>query len=81
MKLKDRGIKIHVADIKDDVQLISILAGVDTVISAIGLGAQLDQIPLVNAAKKAGVKGFVLCGFITVCPPGGVMWIRDQVCI
>jgi len=74
-------VKIHFAEIKDDPQLASILAGVDTVISAIGPGAQLEQIPLADAAKKADVKRFVPCAFITVCPPGGVMWIRDQVCI
>jgi hypothetical protein len=57
-----------------------ILADIDVVISAVGPGAQLDQIPLADAAKKAGVKRFVPCAFMTVCPPGGVMWIRDQVC-
>jgi hypothetical protein len=79
LKLKDRGVKIHVAEIKDDIQLAIILAGIDTVISTIGPGAWLDQIPLADAAKKAGVQRFVPCAFITVCPPGGVMWIRDQV--
>ncbi|KAI9836375.1 MAG: hypothetical protein M1819_001404 [Sarea resinae] len=78
MKLKDRGVKTHVAEIKDGAQLAGILAGVDTVISAVGPDAQLDQIPLADAAKKAGVKRFVPCGFMIVCPPGGVMFIRDE---
>ncbi|TVY42056.1 Isoflavone reductase-like protein [Lachnellula subtilissima] len=78
LKLRDRGVKIHFAEIKDDPQLASILAGIDTVISTIGPGAQLEQIPLADAAKKADVKRFVPCAFITVCPSGGVMWIRDQ---
>ncbi|OQD84177.1 hypothetical protein PENSOL_c131G06012 [Penicillium solitum] len=44
----------------------------------VGPAEQQDQIPLAKAAKKAGVKGFVPCGFITVCPPGGIMWLRDE---
>lgn len=59
LKLKDRGVKIHVAEIKDDAPLAGILASVGTVISTIGPGAQLDQILLADAAKKAGVKRFV----------------------
>jgi nucleoside-diphosphate-sugar epimerase len=38
----------------------------------------LLQLPLVDAAAKAGVKRFVPCAFITVCPPGGIMNLRDQ---
>jgi uncharacterized protein YbjT (DUF2867 family) len=59
-------------------KLVPLLEGIDTVISAISAGDQLEQIPLVDAAKKAGVKRFVPCGFITVCPPGGVMRLRDD---
>lgn len=81
MELSNRGVKIHVAEMKDDAQLASILAGIDTVISVVGPEAQLEQIPLVDAVKKAGVKRFVPCAWMTICPPGGVMWIRDQVCI
>jgi hypothetical protein len=80
LKLKERGVKIHVAKIKDDAQLASILAGVDTMICTLAPDALFEQIPLADAAKKAGVKRFVPCAFMTVCPPGGVMWIRDQVC-
>jgi hypothetical protein len=80
LKLRDRGVKIHVAEMNDDVQLAGILAGINTVISTVGPESQLEQIPLVDASKKAGVKRFVPCAWITVCPPGGVMWIRDQVC-
>jgi len=79
LRLQNRGVKIYIAEIKDDAHLAATLTGIDTVISAIGRGVQTDEIPLANAAKKAGVKRFVPCAFITVCPPGGVMWIRDQV--
>lgn len=40
---------------------------------------QQSQISLANAAKKAGVKRFVPCGFGVVAPPGGVMRLRDLV--
>jgi hypothetical protein len=81
LNLKDRGIKVHVAETKDGAGLAAILTGIDTVISAIGPNGQLEQIPLADAAKKAGVKRFVPCAWMTVCPPGGVMWVRDLVCI
>lgn len=55
-----------------------LLEGIDTVISAIGPTAQFAQFPLITAAKRAGVKRFVPCGFTTICPPGGVMLIRDD---
>lgn len=60
-------------------QLIEVLAGIDVVISCVGPAEQQDQIPLAKAAKKCGVKRFIPCGFITVAPPGGVMWLRDEV--
>lgn len=50
-------------------------------ISTITAGSQLAQISLIDAAKKAGVKRFIPCGFITVAPAGGVMKLRDDVCL
>jgi hypothetical protein len=41
--------------------------------------ALLEQISIVTAAKEAGVKRVVPCGFATVCPEGGVMKLRDRV--
>lgn len=60
-------------------ELVAALEEIEVVISCVGPAEQQDQIPLAKAAKKAGVKRFVPCGFITVCPPGGVMWLRDEV--
>lgn len=60
-------------------ELVNALEEIEVVISCVGPAEQQDQIPLAKAAKKAGVKRFVPCGFITVCPPGGVMWLRDEV--
>jgi hypothetical protein len=58
---------------------VPILKDIDIVISAIDAGSQLSQLNLVDASKRAGVKRFVPCAFITVAPPGGIMDLRDQV--
>ncbi|KAL1968344.1 hypothetical protein VTN77DRAFT_1873 [Rasamsonia byssochlamydoides] len=78
--LRDRNVDIRVADITTDSveTLAQTLSDIHTVISAIGPDAQLAQLRLVDAAKAAGVKRFVPCGFTTVAPPGGVMMIRDE---
>lgn len=59
-------------------ELTKLLKGFDTVISSIDAGSQLAQFNLVDAAAAAGVKRFVPCGFTTICPPGGIMVIRDH---
>ena len=80
IKLQERGISIRKCDLKaPEEQLIEALADIDVVISCVGPAEQQDQIPLAKAAKKVGVKRFIPCGFITVAPPGGVMWLRDEV--
>ncbi|KAL2830659.1 hypothetical protein BJY01DRAFT_240331 [Aspergillus pseudoustus] len=77
--LQDKGVHIRKCDLKSsEDELEKVLQGVDVVISCVGSAEQQDQIPLANAAKKAGVKRFIPCGFITVAPPGGIMWLRDE---
>ncbi|KAJ5272499.1 hypothetical protein N7478_007624 [Penicillium angulare] len=79
LRLQDRGIAIRKCDLKaSEEQLIEALAEIDVVISCVGPAEQQDQIPLAKAAKAAGVKRFIPCGFITIAPPGGVMWLRDE---
>lgn len=79
-KLQERGVQIRKGDLKaPEEHLIEALAEIDVVISCVGPAEQQDQIPLAKAAKKVGVKRFIPCGFITVAPPGGVMWLRDEV--
>ena len=76
----ERGVKITVADITGPVdELATVLRGFDVVISAIDALSMHAQENLVTAAKQAGVKRFVPCAFITVCPPGGVFRLRDEV--
>lgn len=81
-ELKARGVALRVADITaPEEELVSALAGIDILISAIGPHDLLQQKTLVRAAKSAGVKRFVPCAFITVAPPKGVMLLRDEVLI
>ena len=78
--LQERGAHIRRCDLRgSEDSLVDALSGIDVVISCVGPSEQQDQIPLAKAAKKAGVKRFVPCGFITVAPPGGIMWLRDEV--
>ncbi|KAF9891535.1 hypothetical protein FE257_004002 [Aspergillus nanangensis] len=75
---KARGVEIVPADLQgrhDD--LVSILKGMDVVISTIHYESLNDEIPLANAAKAAGVKRYVPCFWATV-GPRGVMRLRDR---
>jgi len=77
--LQERGVEVRVGDARDPVDtLIESFEGIETVICTLPPTAYLAHIPLANAAKKAGVKRFIPCGFITVAPPGGVMLLRDH---
>ncbi|KAN0112330.1 isoflavone reductase family protein [Hyaloscypha variabilis] len=79
LDLVKRGVKVLIADISSPIdELVPLLKGFDVFISAISGMALLAQMNIVSAAKEAGVKRFVPCGFATVCPPGGVMKLRDQ---
>ena len=59
-------------------ELATLLHGYDAILSAVAAEAQLEQLVLVDAAAKAGIKRFVPCEFTTVSPPGGVMDLRNQ---
>lgn len=59
--------------------LASTVSRVDILVSAIGYNDLLQQSSLVRAAKDAGIKRFVPCAFITICPPKGVIRLRDEV--
>ncbi|KAL9090299.1 MAG: hypothetical protein Q9165_005332 [Trypethelium subeluteriae] len=78
-EFEKQGLEIRIGDPADGAEaLVPILKDIHTVISGIDALSQTTQLSLVQAAKKAGVKRFVPCAFITVCPPGGIMWIRDE---
>ena len=77
--LRDRGVKVVATDLTGPQEaLVSILTGIDVVVSCIVFSSIHDQVPLAEAAKKAGVKRFVPCNFGTPAPRGA-MWLNDQV--
>ncbi len=76
--MKGKGVKVVGVDLKGPKEdLERAIAGIDIVISAVNYQGLKDQIPLVDAAKKAGVKRFIPCHFATVCAPRGVMSLHD----
>ncbi|KAJ4258887.1 hypothetical protein NW762_007974 [Fusarium torreyae] len=76
--LKQKGIKIVEADLQGPQEaLVSALDGIDVVICVLPPDSTSDQIPLVDAALKAGVKRFVPNMWATLSPPRGVMRIRN----
>ncbi|KAM0426092.1 hypothetical protein ACHAPT_008723 [Fusarium lateritium] len=79
VELKNRGVKVVPADLKGPQDtLVSLLSGIDVVISAIYFGSLADEIPLADAAKRAGVKRFVQSALMVVIPPKGVVDFREK---
>lgn len=80
--LKRKGVTIIEADLSGpEAALTLALAETDVVISAIYGGSLMDEIPLINASKAAGVKRYLPCFFATVAPPKGALRLRDMVII
>lgn len=78
--LEKKGVIIRQCDLTaPEDELAEALKGMDIVVSSVGPSDQHIQINIATAAKAAGVKRFIPCGFITVCAPGGIMWLRDEV--
>lgn len=78
-KLAEKGVKIVAADLtRAQDELTKTLVGVDVVISTIYGGNLMDEIPLINASKSAGVKRYLPCFFATVAPPKGGLQLRDM---
>lgn len=76
-RLVARGVMILEVDTENEIDP-SLLKPFEIVLSCIGPEGQLSQLNLATASKAAGVKRFVPCGYITICPPGGIMENRDQ---
>lgn len=78
-RLKDRGGEIRPFDLSGPKEpLVEALRDIDVLISVIAATDQNAQIPLATATKKAQVKRFVPCAFITFVPLGRMM-LRDWV--
>ena len=81
LALQDRGVKVVSADLNaPENELVELLRGIHTVISAISASDLSAQIPLANAAKVAGVERFLPCCYGTVLPPEGILALRETVC-
>jgi uncharacterized protein YbjT (DUF2867 family) len=78
-KLSSRGVSIRAFSITDPhATLVSSLADIDILICCIsGTDETLQQIPLADAAKEAGVKRFIPSAWLPVIPPGGIHILRD----
>ena len=76
--IREKGIELRALDLDStEDSIVTALAGIDILISAVGPRAQLSQIPLAFAAKRAGIKRFVPCAFAPIVPVG-VHRSRDQ---
>lgn len=60
-------------------EITKALHGTDVVISTIYGGSVMDEVPLINAAKAAGVQRYLPCFFATVAPPKGALLLREMV--
>lgn len=78
--LQKRGVRVVATDLEGPEDgLVAAVQGQDVVLSTIRAFDLLKQIPLIEAAKKAGVGRFVPCDFGPVAPPQGFMSIRETV--
>ncbi|KAJ4286540.1 hypothetical protein N0V90_013240 [Kalmusia sp. IMI 367209] len=79
LELERQGVKILPVDLSGPVSEIEKgLVDTDVVISTIYGGSVMDEIPLINAAKSAGVRRYLPCFFATVAPPKGALLLREM---
>lgn len=78
-KLASSGVAIRAFSIDSPhAILVSSLSGIDVLISCVSGPEQLmQQIPLADAAKEAGVKRVIPSAWLPIIPPGGVHFFRD----
>jgi uncharacterized protein YbjT (DUF2867 family) len=78
-KLASRGVSIRAFTLDSPhATLVSSLSDIDVLICCIsGTEELLQQIPLADAAKEAGVKRFIPSAWLPIIPPGGVHLFRD----
>ncbi|KAM0429539.1 hypothetical protein ACHAQK_011026 [Fusarium lateritium] len=79
LELQKKGVKIVSVDLSGpESALVELLVGADVVISTIYGGSVMDEVPLINASKAAGVKRYLPCFFATVAPPKGALRLREM---
>ncbi|KAJ3544522.1 hypothetical protein NM208_g3012 [Fusarium decemcellulare] len=79
-RLKNHDVEVVSLDLEaPHKELVQALTGQEVVISCVIPFSAETQISLANAAKAAGVKRFVPSAFGPVCPPEGVLILREIV--
>ncbi|KAI9172255.1 isoflavone reductase family protein [Paramyrothecium foliicola] len=77
--LISRGQEIVTGDLSGPKsELVTLLQGIDTVISIVTPSESSKQIPLIDAAAEAGVKRFLPCNWAAPVARGGIMLLRDM---
>ncbi|KAK4503395.1 hypothetical protein PRZ48_004310 [Zasmidium cellare] len=77
--LESRGISLRPFDLTSpQPDLVASLKDLDVLISSLPPHDLLSPIPLITAAKTAGIKRFLPCAYAPVIPPGGIHIIIDQ---
>ncbi|KAK2684962.1 hypothetical protein V3481_018971 [Fusarium oxysporum f. sp. vasinfectum] len=79
LELQEQGVKVISTDLSGSESVLTeILVETDVVISTIYGGSVMDEVPLINASKAAGVKRYLPCFFATVASPKGALLLRDM---
>lgn len=79
LELQKQGAEIAMIDLAGpENEITKALHGTDVVISTIYGGSVMDEVPLINAAKAAGVQRYLPCFFATVAPPKGALLLREM---
>lgn len=80
LELQKKGAEVIAVDLAgSEDEIVKVLLGIDVVISTIYGGNVMEEIPLINAAKAAGVQRYLPCFFGTVAPPKGALLLREMV--
>ncbi|SCO88883.1 related to Isoflavone reductase homolog P3 [Fusarium oxysporum] len=79
LELQEQGVKVVSTDLSGSESVLTeILVGTDVLISTIYGGSVMDEVPLINTSKAAGVKRYLPCFFATVASPKGALLLRDM---
>jgi hypothetical protein len=79
-RYESQGVKVIPVELEGPYEkLVKALQGQETVISCVIPFTADAQISLANAAKDAGVRRFVPSSFGPICPPSGVLVLREIV--
>ncbi|KAF2169368.1 hypothetical protein M409DRAFT_65053 [Zasmidium cellare ATCC 36951] len=79
LTLQSQGVTLRPRDLTSpQPTLVAALSDIEILISSVPPMDLLSQLPLITAAKTAGVRRFLPCAYAPVIPPGGVHIIIDE---